>query len=178
MKKSLQFFFTVCFAVLLLASCGEEELSIDDSKEVSETVTSASKAVENGDLDLMLIQDESVIFPQSQGVYDFHENELTIVKQYLPMADLEDSSASASDVALYEGQIESDFQRHFSHSEVQLSNDPYQIYETTYQDASYIVEGKRLTIMADGRTFEFTLDPNNQKAYDQNGVSYDIQVDQ
>ncbi len=99
--------------MLLLASCGEEELSIDDSKEVSETVTSASKAVENGDLDLMLIQDESVIFPQSQGVYDFHENELTIVKQYLPMADLEDSSASASDVALYKGQIESDFQRHF-----------------------------------------------------------------
>jgi len=146
MKKSLQLFFTVCFAVLLLASCGEEELSIDDSKEVSETVTSASKAVENGDLDLMMSQDESVIFPQSLGVY--------------------------------EGQIESDFQRHFSHSEVQLSNDPYQIYEITYQDASYIVEGKRLTIMADGRTFEFTLDPNNQKAYDQNGVSYDIQVDQ
>ena len=59
-----------------------------------------------------------------------------------------------------------------------MSNDPYQIYEITYQDASYIVEGKRLTIMADGRTFEFTLDPDNQKAYDQNGVSYDIQVDQ
>lgn len=137
MKKSLQFFFTVCFAVLLLASCGEEELSVDDSKEVSETGTSASKAVENGDLDLMLIQDESVIFPQSQGVYDFHENELTIVKQYLPMADLEDSSASASDVALYEGQIESDFQRHFSHSEVQLSNDPYQIYGSDAPFRSY-----------------------------------------
>ena len=178
MKKSLQFLLTLCFAAFVLASCGEEELAIDDSKEVYETVTSASKAVENGGLDLMLIQDESVIFPQSQGVYDFHENELTIVKQYLPMADLEDSSASASDVTLYEGQIESDFQRHFSHSEVQLSNDPYQIYEITYQDASYTVEGKHLTIKADGRTFEFTLDLDNQQAYDQNGVSYDIQVDQ
>ena len=62
-------------------------------KKVSETVTSASKAVENGGLDLMLIQDESVpSFRKAKGVYDFHGNELTIVKQYLPMADaLEDS---------------------------------------------------------------------------------------
>ncbi len=58
MKKSLQFLLTLCFAAFVLASCGQEELAIDDSKEVSETVTSASKAVENGDLDLMLIQDE------------------------------------------------------------------------------------------------------------------------
>ena len=83
-------------------------------------------------------------------------------------------------LTLYEGQIESDFQRHFSHSEVSCRMIPIKSIEITYQDASYTVEGKHLTIKADGRTFEFTLDLDNQQAYDQNGFCQfdDIQVDQ
>lgn len=74
------------FCSLLLASCGQENQAIKTSEPTTATATKLSSTnAEN--VDLMLIQEESSQFPQSQGVYDLQGEELTIVKQYLPMTE-------------------------------------------------------------------------------------------
>ncbi|WP_430609227.1 hypothetical protein [Enterococcus sp. DIV0876] len=177
MKKFVRILLMSIIFGAILTSCGEEKLAINHSTEAP--VSAASPAVVNGESDMMLIQTESPSFPQSQGVYDFHENKLTIVKQYLPMADIEDDSvADPQSATAYEKQINDDFDRHFSHTSLKMTDDPYQIYQADFTKASYMIENDRLIFKTDDQTFTFIFDPETKQAVDENGVRYDIQVDE
>ncbi len=177
MKKRVGILLMSSISLFLLASCGEENLAINHSTEPP--VSAASGAVVNGESDLLLIQTDSPSFPQSQGVYDYHEHALTIVKQYLPIADIEeDSVADPQTVAAYEKQINDDFERHFSQTSIKMTDDPYQIYQADFTDASYTIENDRLLLKTADQTFTFIFDTASKQAIDENGVRYDIQVDE
>ncbi|OTN76613.1 hypothetical protein A5886_001691 [Enterococcus sp. 8G7_MSG3316] len=177
MKKRVRVLFVCLVFGLVLTSCGEEKLAINHSTEAP--VSASSSAVVNGESDLMLIQTNSPSFPQSQGVYDYHDHALTIVKQYLPMAEIEEEDAADPQAATdYEKQIRADFDRHFSHTAEKMTDDPYQIYEADFDKASYTIENDRLILSTKTQTFTFIFDPESKQAIDDNGVRYDIQVDE
>ena len=102
------------FCSLLLASCGQENQAIKTSEPTTATATKLSSTnAEN--VDLMLIQEESSQFPQSQGVYDLQGEELTIVKQYLPMTESSsDETLSGSALKKRNETIQADFEKKFA----------------------------------------------------------------
>ena len=131
------------FCSLLLASCGQENQAIKTSEPTTATATKLSSTnAEN--VDLMLIQEESSQFPQSQGVYDLQGEELTIVKQYLPMTE------SSSDETLSGSALKKEMKRskqtlkNFASANLRLKDDPFEIYETTLHGASFSIDGKYL----------------------------------
>ncbi len=86
--------------------------------------------------------------------------------------------ADPQTVAAYEKQINDDFERHFSQTSIKMTDDPYQIYQADFTDASYTIENDRLLLKTADQTFIFIFDPASKQAIDENGVRYDIQVDE
>lgn len=112
------------FCSLLLASCGQENKAIKTSEPTTATATKLrSTNAEN--VDLMLIQEESSQFPQSQGVYDLQGEELTIVKQYLPMTESSsDETFSGSALKKRNETIQADFEKNFASANLRLKMIP------------------------------------------------------
>ncbi|WP_291292980.1 hypothetical protein [Enterococcus sp.] len=178
MNKKVCFGLYAFFCSLLLASCGQENQAIKTSEPTSSTATKLSSThAEN--IDLMLIQEESSQFPQSQGVYDLQGKELTIVKQYLPMTEnSNDENLSGPALKKRNETIQADFDKNFSSANLRLKDDPFEIYETTFQGASFSIDGKTLYLRADGLELKFHYDEATNRAYDENNVRYEVQVDQ
>ncbi|MGH0007383.1 hypothetical protein [Enterococcus gallinarum] len=166
------------FCSLLLASCGQENQAIKTSEPTTATATKLSSTnAEN--VDLMLIQEESSQFPQSQGVYDLQGEELTIVKQYLPMTESSgDETLSGSALKKRNETIQADFEKNFASANLRLKDDPFEIYETTLHGASFSIDEKYLFLRAHGLELKFQYDEATNRAYDENNVRYEVQVDQ
>jgi uncharacterized protein YcfL len=176
MKRKVCILFCSFFCSLLLASC-EQDQTISATSEPSTVMETKLSSTNTKKVDLMLIQVDSSQFPQSQGVYDLHGEKLTIVKQYLPMTDNSGDDLDNPSAEIKQ-RIEADFKKNFAATNLQLEEDPFKIYETTFQGASFSIEGNRLYLRADGVELEFNYNEKTNRAFDENNVRYEVQVDQ
>lgn len=125
----------------------------------------------------MLIQVEKATFPQNQGVYDVVNNQVTIVKQYIPKKNpnvLSNSDFNAKGIVT-EDQIHQDVSKTFPG--VVYKADPYQVYEIKLKQVRIELTKDGFTIHAENEYavyFRF-LDAQETKVKDENGVIYEIQ---
>lgn len=173
MRKSFLLLFVI---TMILTACSLQTKTAKESvapktQETSESSIQSENAYQN----FIIIQTDNQGFPQNQGVYDFNNGTLHIVKQYIPEA-----RSSNADTRLHIIQeekirqmLEDDLKKHFANQTIQ--KDPYFAYETTYNQCTVNVDKENFTIRSKEFTIDFTwIDRKHQIIEDENHVLYQI----
>lgn len=124
----------------------------------------------------LLLQKDSQLFPQSQGVYDVIGDQLTIVKQYVPAVD--STKMQANTIVIEQKkleQVKQDFQRSFPG--LQYEDDPYKVYEQKFTQTKIDLYDGYFVLRAQPsfeQTFQF-VNNSDTTVIDDNGTIYEIQ---
>lgn len=162
MKKLLLLIYVGCLG-LLCAACqsSPEVINSNDSLVVESLPALDEKTPTN----VLLMQVDSNGFPQSQGVYDFSQGTLTVVKQYVPSTDEVEPET-----------VYHDFENTFLHSE--WENDPYEVYEETFKQVELSVNEQRLRLRHGEFEKSFYFEQDDKTCVrDENNVIYTVQYD-
>lgn len=124
----------------------------------------------------LLLQKDSQLFPQSQGVYDVVKDQLTIVKQYVPTLDTSKIRANAVVIEQKKlEQVKQDFKRSFPG--LIYEDDPYRVYEQKFTQTTVELHPTYFILRAQPdfeQKFQF-VDESDTKVTDENGTIYEIQ---
>lgn len=113
---------------------------------------------------VLLMQIDNNGFPQNQGVYDFSQGTLTVVKQYVPTNEGTPET------------VHDDFEKTFS-----LTNweeDPYEVYEETFKQVELFVNEKQIRLHNGDFEKKFYFEQDDKTCVrDENNVIYTVQYD-
>ena len=163
-------------SLFILSACTSQSASVKTGIQPKQSTTSENSDKTNDSYqDFIIIQTDNQGFPQSQGVYDFHDGSVHIVKQYIP-----EGHTSQADTRLQIAQeervkeaLENDFKKHFA--KLNFQNDPYYVYETTYTDCTIRKTDEDFTISSKEFTIKFNwVDKKHTILLDTNHVLYQI----
>lgn len=177
MKKKTLFISILGLVLLFLVSCTTKETQPPADGNVSgkEHIQKPKLELESDEMIIMQIDNHG--FPQSQGVYDVHENTLTIVKQYIPDDDETINSEKMSD--LFQEKIDTiqkDFDENFSGQA--LSDDLFKVYERKVPNINVSLDGHDLILKGKDfkKIFSFVVG-STKRVVDTNNVEYKIKFD-
>lgn len=170
MKKTLVVIVLV-FSNLLFVACQPSPEVIETS---NDPIVESTPIVQETEVsDVLLMQEEARMFPQNQGVYDFSEGKLTIVKQYIPSSHQKDY-LTISEIDL--DPIKKDFEKTFPSKE--WEGDPYMVYEDTFSPVSLSIDEEKIELIGeDFKKLFFFEDEDNHRVYDEHNIIYTIQYD-
>ncbi|WP_122646969.1 hypothetical protein [Enterococcus mediterraneensis] len=177
MKKKTMFTGILSLVLLFLVSCTPKETPPPDDSSVSREEQIQKPKLELESDEMIIMQVDNHGFPQSQGVYDVHENALTIVKQYIPDDDETINSEKMSDLFQEKiDMIQKDFDENFAGQE--LSDDLFKVYERKVPNINVSLDGQELILKGKDfkKIFNFVVG-STVRVLDANNVEYKIKFD-
>ncbi|KAF1305614.1 MULTISPECIES: hypothetical protein [Enterococcus] len=168
MKKYVSFFSLGCL-MLFLSACQNSPEVIDAKKDVSTETTTAT--LEATPKSVLLIQKKTAEFPQSQGVYDYNQGKLTVVKQYHSNKNKDTARVPENSREL----IKQDFAENFS--QIEWEEDPFKVYEEKYQQVELTIDQEKIDLYTNDFEKTFYFEPTKRYVYDENNVFYTVQYD-
>ena len=168
--------FIVCIMLVGCQKAADTTIHVTtDSVRESTEPTSESLLLKQN---FMLIQTDAAHFPQSQGVFDIQSDQMTVVKQYIPVDNLniiQDNKLNA-DGSQDTNQVAEDVMKTFP--DQTYDADPYKVYETVITDITVSIDDSQLLIKgADNYQQLFTFqNDNSTQVKDQNDVIYEVRI--
>lgn len=166
------------YSIFILSACLWLFTACRNSPEVIDTtealvVESIELSKVDGPTNVLFVQKNNNGFPQSQGVYDYHNGDLTIVKQYIPKRQQKEYP-SLQEIQL--NPIKTDFENTFT--EIVWASDPYQVYEETQKDTLLAIDEEKIEFHYQEFQKIFYFDKEDKTIVrDDNFVEYTVQYD-
>lgn len=165
-KKVLNTIFIFLLA-FILSGCVQQQSDINPVKVKQSKMISPQKVTD----DFMILQTDNQGFPQSQGVFDFKNGVLHIVKQYIPEIHAKEEDTKLEEYQNYRNKIEKDFALYFSDQD--FDSEPYSVYQRTLKDCQVTDDGNHIVIKGEGHTIRFDY-VKEDTVIDENYVEYHI----